>query len=272
MVRLASTTSLNTRMKLLPTLAKVLLLILPVIAEWSINWKNQAVATAGIIASCGGQSGGNSLANCLIGALASVLMAVAAGWKNGNGQGVTESHAKRDLALYDAIPHFEFDPLSIAQDAVYTRFPDNMWRMNVDPFHLNETVLEQVSSLGKTFVTKQDDTVRVSLRHPDEKLQQYEIDPETGLKKRVETHDFGDFVAHYKYTGQRHDVNMKQADAQSLARIFITTVTDGGSTPLNIQEYCVTVEDKKAKLGGDLSLAIEASDFQFTHYMPACGV
>lgn len=56
-----------------------------------------------------------------------MFLAIAAGWRRGNDQGVAESNAKRDLNLYDAIPHFDFDPLSIADDAIYIGFPDNLW-------------------------------------------------------------------------------------------------------------------------------------------------
>jgi hypothetical protein len=261
-------------MRLLSTLAKVSLLLGAVVAyHWQIDWKNQAVATAGIIASCGGHTGGDSLANCLIGALASVFLAIASGWKNGQDHGTAGSNAKRDLSLYNAIPHDVFDSLSVANDAVYTLFPDNKWRLDVDPIHFNETVFEQVTSLGKTFVTRKDDTVQVSLVHPDEKAQKYEIDNNTGLKKRKEGHKFADFVAHYKDTGKRHATgeSLTKDEANNLAKTFIKTVTDNNATPLNIAQYCTTIKDDKMHRA-DVSLAIEATDYSFIKYQPACGV
>ncbi|KAA8915781.1 hypothetical protein TRICI_002067 [Trichomonascus ciferrii] len=261
-------------MKVFSTLAKLSVLLGAVVAyHWQIDWKNQAIATAGIIASCGGHTGGDSLTNCLIGALASVFMAIAAGWRNGQDHGTAGSNAKRDLALYDAIPDNVFDTLSIANDAVYTLFPDNHWRLNVDASLFNETVLEQVTPLGKTFVTRKDDIVQVSLVHPDEKAQKYDIDPKTGLKKRKDGHKFGDFVAHYKDVGKRRATgdSLKEDEARHLADTFIKTITDKGATPLNIAQYCTTISDDRMHKA-DVSLAIEADDYHFIKYQPSCGV
>ncbi|KAA8915780.1 hypothetical protein TRICI_002066 [Trichomonascus ciferrii] len=265
---------LTITMKVFSTLAKLSLLLSVVVAfSWQIDWRNQAIATAGIIASCGGHTSPGSLTSCLVGALASVFMAIAAGWRNGQDHGTAGSNAKRDLALYDAIPHNVFDTLSIANDAVYTLFPDNHWRLNVDASLFNETVLEQVTPLGKTFVTRKDDTVQVSLVHPDEKAQKYDIDQETGLKtKREPGHNFGDFVAHYKDVGKRKATGqtLNKDEARHLADTFIRTVTDNGDTKLNIAQYCTTIKDDRMH-EADVTIAIEATDYTFQKYQPACG-
>ncbi|KAA8898326.1 hypothetical protein TRICI_006587 [Trichomonascus ciferrii] len=212
-------------------------------AVWDLSVNVVSVASLSIAIVC---ATAGSI-NCLIVALANCLLAAGSAMKSGTRNGQT-THAKRDLPELVALNE---KPSAIANSTVYTLFPDMKWYADAGHHLFNETVMEQVSSLGTTFARKKNGYVYISNIHPDQKL------------TKREDSEFVDFVVSYKEDSSSID-DLTQDDANNLARDIL------GSQPPHPQQWCATVTSDKDDSRFDLGITIDSQAWMYTSDEPAC--
>lgn len=212
-------------------------------AAWDLSLNVVAVASASIAIVCAA----TGTINCLIAALANCLLAAGSAIKSGTRNGQTTS-AKRDLSNLVA---FDSKPSSIKDATVYTLFPDLKWYADAGHHLFNETVMEQISSLGTTFARKKNGYVHISNLHPDQKL------------TKREDSEFSDFVVSYKEESASID-DFTQDDANNIARDIL------GTEPPHPQKWCATLSSDSDDSKFDLGITIDSDQYIFTEDEPAC--
>jgi hypothetical protein len=212
-------------------------------AAWDLSVNVVSIASASIAIVCAAAG----TINCLIVALANCLLAAGSAIKSGTRNGQTTS-AKRDLSDLVVL---DTKPSTIEDATVYTLFPDLKWYGDAGHHLFNETVMEQISSLGTTFARKKGGYVHISNLHPDQKL------------TKREDSQFTDFVVSYKEESASID-DFTQDDANDIAKDIL------GSQPPHPQKWCATISSDSDDSKFDLGITIDSQDWIFNEDEPAC--
>lgn len=225
----------------------------PVNSLWDLRTTIVGTADDGDLAMiC--SSGGSS--DCMIAALENCFVAAGNAMKDGARGGSQQGSAKRDV---NDLVSFAEKPAEF-NGKVFTKFPDNVWRADVTHDHLNETVMEQASELGTTFVRKENDVVYVSSSNPEEN---------DNTKRDANANDnpqkFSNVVVAWRANAPTIK-GIAKPDANAMASGIVQEVNNQPRT------LCATLADKNNGGGSvaDFGITVNSDQWSFVKNEPAC--